>query len=166
MFILKPEMAQELKQTTSKIYTDSPTFLRNSDFIATIGDICTIKLIEDNYIPNLMIMDYKTKRDIKLTKQQLNVIEKIRCKSVKVVNEPGTISRELYSAIEESMMVKERIKIIVEGEEDLATLPVIKHSKMGAKVIYGMPDKGMVVVDVNQRAKERANKLLKKMLVK
>ena len=57
-------------------------------------------------------------------------------------------------------------KIIVNGEEDLATLPVIKHSKIGAKVIYGMPDKGMVVVDVNQQAKERANKLLERMLVK
>ena len=54
----------------------------------------------------------------------------------------------------------------MDGEEDLATLPAIKLCKNGAKVIYGMPDKGMVVVDVNQQTKERANRLLERMLVK
>ena len=57
-------------------------------------------------------------------------------------------------------------KIIVDGEEDLATLAVISLSKIGAKVIYGMPDRGMVVVDVDQQAKKRANDFLNRMLVK
>jgi len=166
MYILKPEMAQELKQTTSQIYTTVPKFLKESKFIATIGDICTIKLIESNCIPNLIIVDHKTKRDIVLTEKQLNIIDSVRCKIVKVNNEAGTISRELYFEIEGAIKRSKKTKIIVNGEEDLATLPVIKHSEIGAKVIYGMPDKGMVVVDVNQQAKERANKLLNKMLVK
>ena len=53
----------------------------------------------------------------------------------------------------------------MKGEEDLATLAVISMIKLGAKVIYGMPDKGMVVVDVNQQEKKRANSFLKRMLV-
>lgn len=165
MYILKPEMAQELKQTTSKIYTDTPNILYKSEFVATVGDICTIKLIEEGIIPNLMVVDYKTKRSIKLAKMQLGVIENVKCKSVEVDNEPGTISQQLYFEIKNAIKSKIMTKIIVNGEEDLATLPVIKHSKIGAKVIYGMPDKGMVVVDVNQQAKERANKLLERMLV-
>lgn len=165
MYILKPEMAQELKQTSSKIYTDTPDILYKSEFVATVGDICTIKLIEEGIIPNLMIVDYKTKRSIKLAKMQLGVIENVKCKSVEVDNEPGTISQQLYFEIKNAIKSKIMTKIIVNGEEDLATLPVIKHSKIGAKVIYGMPDKGMVVVDVNQQAKERANKLLERMLV-
>lgn len=165
MYILKPEMAQELKQTSSKIYTDTPDILYKSEFVATVGDICTIKLIEEGIIPNLMVVDYKTKRSIKLAKMQLGVIESVKCKSVEVDNEPGTISQQLYFEIKNAIKSKIMTKIIVNGEEDLATLPVIKHSKIGAKVIYGMPDKGMVVVDVNQQAKERANKLLERMLV-
>lgn len=165
MYILKPEMAQELKQTSSKIYTDTPDILYKSEFVATVGDICTIKLIEEGIIPNLMVVDYKTKRSIKLAKMQLGVIENVKCKSVEVDNEPGTISQQLYFEIKNAIKSKIMTKIIVNGEEDLATLPVIKHSKIGAKVIYGMPDKGMVVVDVNQQAKERANKLLERMLV-
>ena len=165
MYILKPEMAQELKQTSSKIYTDAPDILYKSEFVATVGDICTIKLIEEGIIPNLMVVDYKTKRSIKLEEIQIGVIESIKCKSVDVDNEPGTISQQLYSEIKNAIKSEIMTKIIVNGEEDLATLPVIKHSKIGAKVIYGMPDKGMVVVDVNQQAKERANKLLERMLV-
>ena len=159
-------MAQELKQTTSQIYTDTPNILYNSKFVATIGDICTVKLIQEKIIPNLMIVDYKTKRNIKLTEMQMSIIESVKSKSVKVDNKPGTISQQLYFEIKNAIKSEIMTKIIVNGEEDLATLPVIKYSKIGAKVIYGMPDKGMVVVDVNQRTKERANKLLKKMLVK
>ena len=166
MYFLKPEMAQELKQTTSQIYTDAPNTLCNSKFVATVGDICTIKLIQEEIIPNLMIVDYKTKRNVKLTEMQMSIIESVKCKSVEVDNKPGTISQPLYFEIVNAIESEIITKIIVNGEEDLATLPVIKHSKIGAKVIYGMPDKGMVVVDVNQQAKERANKLLERMLVK
>ena len=59
-----------------------------------------------------------------------------------------------------------KTRIVVEGEEDLATLAAISLANLGAKVIYGMPDKGMVVVDVNQRSKKRANSFLERMLVK
>ena len=166
MYILKPEMAQELKQTTSQIYTDTPNTLLNSKSITTIGDICTVKLIQDEIIPNLMIVDYKTKRNVKLTQKQMSVIESVKCKSVEVDNESGTISQRLYFEIKKAIKSKITTKIVVNGEEDLATLPVIKHSKIGAKVIYGMPDRGMVVVDVNQQAKKRANDFLNRMLVK
>ena len=113
-----------------------------------------------------MIVDYKTKRNVKLTEIQMSTIENVKCKSVEVDNEPGTISQQLYFEIRNAIESEIITKIIVKGEEDLATLPVIKHSRKGAKVIYGMPDRGMVVVDVNQQAKERADKLLERMLVK
>ena len=166
MYILKPEMAQELKQTTLKIYTEIPLDLYNSKFVATVGDICTAKLIQERIIPSLMIIDYKTKRNIKLTEMQISTIDSVKCKSVEIDNEPGTISQQLYFEIKNAIKSDIMTKIIVNGEEDLATLPVIKHSKIGTKVIYGMPDKGMVVVDVNRQAKERTSKLLERMLVK
>ena len=109
---------------------------------------------------------YKTKRNIELDEAQTKIIESIDCHSVNIRNEAGTITDELINAIEEAIYSNKTTKIIVDGEEDLATLPAIKLSKNGAKVIYGMPDKGMVVVDVNQQTKERANRLLETMLVK
>ena len=85
--------------------------------------------------------------------------------TVNVNSEPGTISDELWNAIELAVSEPKKTKIVVKGEEDLATLAVISMVKLGAKVIYGMPDKGMVVVDVNQQEKKRANSFLKRMLV-
>ena len=72
----------------------------------------------------------------------------------------------MWNAIKDALGNENNTKIIVDGEEDLATLAVISLSKIGAKVIYGMPDRGMVVVDVNQQAKKRANDFLNRMLVK
>ena len=43
--------------------------------------------------------------------------------------------------------------IIVEGEEDLLTLPVIKFAPLGALVVYGQPYVGMVLVMVTERTK-------------
>ena len=68
-------MAQELRQTNSEIFVNSPGFLHESQFIATIGDICTVKLIQEEIIPNLMIVDYKTKRNVKLTEEQMSDAE-------------------------------------------------------------------------------------------
>ena len=96
-------MAHELKQTTSQIYTDTPNTLLNSKYVATIGDICTVKLIQEEIIPNLMIVDYKTKRNVKLTEKQMSIIESVKCKCVEVDNESGTISQQLYFEIKKAI---------------------------------------------------------------
>ena len=165
MYILKPEMAEELRESDFEIVTDAPESLRNEISIATIGDICTLKVLQQIRVPNLCIVDYKTKRDTKLSIDQKKEIDAIVSKSVTVQNPAGTITEELWNAIEDALNNENSTKIIVDGEEDLATLAVISLSKIGAKVIYGMPDRGMVVVDVNQQAKKRANDFLNRMLV-
>ena len=165
MYILKPEMAEELRKTKNKIYQTSPDSLTNCDYIATIGDICTLKIFDEVREPELCIIDMKTKRDTPLNANQKEKMKKIGKRIVNVNNKAGTISRELWNSIEEAIDYPLNTKIVVNGEEDLATLAVISMVKIGAKVIYGMPDKGMVVVDVNQQEKKRANSFLKRMLV-
>ena len=116
--------------------------------------------------PDLSIIDFKTKRNHSLTEEQKNIVESIGDKAIKVVNSPGTISKELWEEIKRAINASECIRIEVDGEEDLASLAAISLSKIGTKVIYGMPDKGMVVVDVDQQSKTRVNDLLERMLVK
>ena len=165
MYLLKPEMAEELRITESKIYQNSPVSLNDCDFIATVGDICTLKVSEEIRHPELCIVDMKTKRNVYLKESQREKMDDIGKVTVNVNSEPGTISDELWNAIELAVSEPKNTKIVVKGEEDLATLAVISMVKLGAKVIYGMPDKGMVVVDVNQQEKKRANSFLKRMLV-
>ena len=158
-------MAHELKDTENKIYLESPGFLKEAEYIATIGDICTIKIFEQIREPNLAIVDLKTKRNISLDNNQLKTIMKIGIDKIEVENPPGSISNQMWKAIESSFSNENNTRITVKGEEDLATLVVISMAPKGAKVIYGMPDRGMVVVDVNQQEKKRANNFLKRMLV-
>lgn len=158
-------MAQELKDTTNRIYQNAPAGL-NVEYIITVGDICTIKINEQVRTPDLSIIDFKTKRDSPLSSEQRIIIDQIGEKIVNVNNNAGTISDELWNAIEAAISDNVKTRIVVEGEEDLATLAAISLADLGAKVIYGMPDKGMVVVDVNQRSKKRANSFLERMLVK
>ncbi|HIM86328.1 MAG TPA: DUF359 domain-containing protein [Candidatus Poseidoniales archaeon] len=165
MYKLRPEMAQELKDTTSRIYKNAPAGL-NAEYIITVGDICTIKINEQVRMPDLSIIDFKTKRDSPLSSEQRSIMDQIGEKIVNVNNNAGTISDELWNAIEAAISDNVKTRIVVEGEEDLATLAAISLANLGAKVIYGMPDKGMVVVDVNQRSKKRANSFLERMLVK
>ena len=165
MYILKPEMAHELKDTENEIYLESPVFLKKTEYIATIGDICTIKIFEQIREPNLAIVDLKTKRNISLDNNQLKTIMNIGINKIEVENPPGSISNQMWKAIESSFSNENNTRITVKGEEDLATLAVISMAPKGAKVIYGMPDRGMVVVDVNQQSKKRANDFLKRMLV-
>ena len=159
-------MAEELRITDREIYTEAPRELSNAVFIITVGDICTININEQIRTPNLCIIDFKTKRNTPLTEEQKNVIENIGDKKVKVVNHSGTISDELLKAIKDSIGSGDNVRIEVDGEEDLASLAAISLSRIGTKVIYGMPDKGMVVVDVDQQSKARVNSLLEHMLVK
>ena len=159
-------MAEELRITDREIYTEAPRELSNAVFIITVGDICTINVNEQIRTPNLCIIDFKTKRNTPLTEEQKNVIENIGDKIVKVVNHPGTISDELLKAIKDSIGSGNNVRIEVDGEEDLASLAAISLSRIGTKVINGMPDKGMVVVDVDQQSKARVNSLLEHMLVK
>tara|TARA_B100000959_G_scaffold264500_1_gene305070 strand:+ start:4 stop:504 length:501 start_codon:yes stop_codon:yes gene_type:complete len=165
MYILKPEMAEELRETKNKIYQKSPESLTDSNYIATIGDICTIKIFEEIREPNLCIIDMKTKRNIALNSKQKIQISTIGKKTVYVQNKAGTISNELWKSIKNNISNNLNTKIVVDGEEDLATLAVISMVQLGAKVIYGMPNRGMVVVDVNQQEKKRADSLLRRMLV-
>ena len=166
MYKLRPEMAEELKDTDNRIYEDAPDELNDAEYIITVGDICTIKINGQVRMPDLSIIDFKTKRDNPLSSEQRSIMDQIGEKIVNVNNNAGTISDELWNAIEAAISDNVKTRIIVEGEEDLATLAAISLANLGAKVIYGMPDKGMVVVDVNQRSKKRANGLLERMLVK
>jgi hypothetical protein len=165
MYILKSEMAEELRETKNKIYQKSPESLTDSNYIATIGVICTIKIFEEIREPNLCIIDMKTKRNIALNSKQKIQISKIGKKIVHVQNKAGTISNELWKSIKNNISNNLNTKIVVDGEEDLATLAVISMVQLGAKVIYGMRNRGMVVVDVNQQEKKRADSLLRRMLV-
>jgi hypothetical protein len=70
-------------------------------------------------------------------------------------NPPGTISDELVRAIRDAVGDPPAL-IFVEGEEDLAVLPLVLEAPLGAVILYGQPGEGVVLREVDREAKALA----------
>lgn len=126
-----------------------------------VGDVVTITLLQMKLEPDVAVFDYKTQRseDYKAKER----ISKMSGRLVKVENPPGKITRALWRAMKEAANAKERIKIEVSGEEDLAALVAIAVAPNGAHVIYGLPQRGLVVVQVDDETRSKAVAAIKRM---
>lgn len=152
--------------------------------IACIGDVCTISLLEAGIKPKLCIVDYATKRlsleEAKakilgligydrifwLVKDELNAkVPKGFWLGIRVKNPPSTITQNLWDAIAHAYTVENPTLIEVEGEEDLAALACIALGKIGTKVIYGIPDVGMQLLNITEELKQNVDEALKQMEV-
>ncbi len=54
---------------------------------------------------------------------------------------------------------------MVDGEEDLATLPAILYAPLGSAVVYGQPNEGSVLVMVTPEKKKQIENLMKQMIM-
>lgn len=122
-----------------------------------VGDVTAQLLVSQEIHADMFIVDLKVERQ-----KTFGGIEDIGLqpgKMVKVVNQPGTISRELVEAIQAGAAI-----IQVAGEEDLAVLPAVLWAPLKSVVIYGQPGEGIVIVEVNEARKDAAYQLLKKLI--
>lgn len=135
--------------------------LKDGAKLLTVGDQCTLTFVEENIVPDVFIVDYVIKREpVPELRERFQDLSELK---IKVSNPAGTITRELWSAILESMSSGKRTQIEVEGEEDLATLPCIFLAQDGTQVAYGLPDQGLVLVNVDEKSKEKVRRILERM---
>jgi len=135
--------------------------IEGSPRVITVGDVVTITLLQMKMEPDVAVFDYKTQRSEDHRAKER--ISKMSGKMVKVENPPGKITRALWRAVKAAVSAKERIKIEVVGEEDLAALVAIATAPKGAHIIYGLPQRGLVVVEVDDRARSVAVAAIKRM---
>jgi cytidyltransferase-like protein len=151
---------KKLKSPLGKLYSENIPFNPNVPTIS-VGDITTRRILRSNATPKLSIVDFKTKRDEKfnsLTELGFKKGHKVQT----VENRPGSISEPLILKIESALKSSfENQVILVSGEEDLAVIPAVLLSPLGAKVMYGQPDQGIVEIEVNLQTKQKLTKLIK-----
>lgn len=138
--------------------------LRGATRLIAVGDMTAFYLQKASILPDLIIVDNKTKRE-PVPEHISQSLEHDSYKTFEVKNPAATLTRELMDRIKESLSSKERVKIVVEGEEDLATLPSILYAPLGSVVIYGQPNVGSVMVKVTVEKKKQIDDLMKQMLV-
>jgi GTP-dependent dephospho-CoA kinase len=132
--------------------------------IAAIGDMTAFYLLKASIVPDLLVVDNKTKR-MPVEDDVIEMLDHESYKTVRVINPAATLTKELMDLIRESLQSDRHVKIVVEGEEDLATLPAILYALPGSAVVYGQPNEGSVLVDVTSERKLHIEEFMKRMIV-
>ncbi len=139
--------------------------LNNYTKIITVGDIVTFNLLSAGLIPDVSFVDDRTKRGPASLKIMQGT-RHARFKTITVENPPGIITEELMQEISSAMCSNTPIQIFIKGEEDLAALPAIAMAPLSSVIIYGLPDKGAVLVRVTEDKKKEIQSLLDRMKCK
>ncbi|HVO36880.1 MAG TPA: DUF359 domain-containing protein [Candidatus Acidoferrum sp.] len=166
-YILTPQLRMKLKQPLGLLIKGSfaETMNRFNEIairekppqIISVGDTVSRNLVQNNILPHLMIVDNLAMR--KGTQSFSAKAEKM----MRIKNPQGTITAEAVQTIQEALKDSQRVKIVVDGEEDLLALIVILHSPMNSLVVYGQPYEGIVVVKVTSEKKAEIVNILKDM---
>ncbi|MDD5503112.1 MAG: DUF359 domain-containing protein [Candidatus Thermoplasmatota archaeon] len=139
---------------------DAAPYLRGAKAIISVGDVVTANLYKYGFVPDVAIVDYKTKRNITVDFKNWRDGRRI----VKVANPQSTITQEMQNAISEAYAhLPQKTLIEVDGEEDLAALACINLAPGTYIIVYGMPDKGMTVVTPGENEKKRVAEILAEM---
>ena len=125
--------------------------------IISVGDTVSKNLEENHVFPQLSIVDNRVMR------RNIQSIPLTAKKTICVKNPPGTITEEALRAIQDALKSGCRVKIVVDGEEDLLTLAAVLYSPEDSFVIYGQPREGVVVVKVTNEKKAEVVVILKAM---
>jgi len=111
-----------------------------------VGDVVTHNLLREGVVPRIAIIDGHTMR------APCARVPELPARRIVARNPPGTISDELVRAIRDAVE-KPPALIFVEGEEDLAVLPLVLAAPLGVVILYGQPKEGVVFREVDREAK-------------
>ncbi|HJJ47924.1 MAG TPA: DUF359 domain-containing protein [Methanocorpusculum sp.] len=140
-----------LKEPFGKLFPDFSDIvpvLRTHSF-CTVGDVVTANAFRAGLTPEIAIIDGITKRSPYLS------MPEVSGHIIHVQNPAGALSAELLRAIEEASHARPAV-VMVEGEEDLAVIPLVNSLKDGEIILYGQPDEGVVLCTVGPALRSRA----------
>lgn len=164
---LKPPLGVLYKGKGPECITPMHEDIMSAPKVIAVGDITTFCMLSSSpKRPDLCILDNQTKR----APAPDHVLEGI-CKNdcdydiVEVNNPAATLTQELIEVIRDVLASERKVKVVVKGEEDLATLPAIFYAPLGSVVVYGQPNEGSVMVKVTSERKEHAKSIMDRMIV-
>jgi uncharacterized protein (UPF0218 family) len=126
-------------------------------FVISVGDVVSRNLIEYGVPLNVLIVDNQVMREA------IQPIAADADQTLYAENPAGTITEAAWVAIRSAVKQKGQTRIVVDGEEDLLTIPVVLSAPENALVVYGQPHEGLVVVTVTNETKEMMQRFVDEM---
>ena len=153
---LPEAIREEFKDPLGPVFTDADALLAEAgDPLVAVGDIVTHHLIEAGREPDLAAVDGLTERG----QTEDDVRDLLDRGDTRVWNPAARLTAEALRAVRDGLAAGEPTTVVVDGEEDLLTLPVVLAAPADASVVYGQPGEGMVHVHVDDETRERARDL-------
>ena len=166
MYVLPDDLKDTLKGYIGLLVDESRLLrlLKKEKYIVTIGDKVTYTVLKNGFTPVLCVVDFLLERKSYPTEMR-TYIQGFKALHLKIQNPQGTITDELWDAIQTAFqnLEKKPVCIEVEGEEDLASLAAIYLAPRGVTVIYGLPNRGVVVVKSTTAHKKKVKEVLDRM---
>ena len=156
---LPASLREELRRPVGEVITDITKIkdnLSKDSLLITVGDIVTKSLRDINCFPDIEIIDFKTRRS-SVNEKLISQYKKMNKNTYS--NEAGSIHKEVVDvylkAVKNCVTNHEKQTIIIEGEEDLLTLPAILLAPLHSLVCYGQFDlEAVIMVEVTEEKKK------------
>jgi uncharacterized protein (UPF0218 family) len=129
--------------------------------IIAVGDMVSTTLINKGVIPHLTVYDRRNER--KELDASEHPADRLQVPETTVENPPGLITPQLFQAVKDGLEGQGKVKVRVQGEEDLAALVCAAIAPAGSCLLYGLPGKGVVLVRTDARINKAAQRLIRSM---
>ncbi|WP_323675244.1 GTP-dependent dephospho-CoA kinase family protein [Halorubellus sp. PRR65] len=160
LLTLPESLRSAFKEPFGPVETDADALLADVDGpLVAVGDIVTYHLLQADRQPDVAVVDEHTKREVVDDAVRDAVVDP----DVTVSNPAGALSAALVRALGDALATDDATTVFVDGEEDLAVLPAVMVAPVGASVVYGQPDAGMVHVPVTEETKAEFRALIERM---
>jgi GTP-dependent dephospho-CoA kinase len=132
--------------------------ISSNSFIITVGDATTDKMLNFGITPSLQIIDSQEKRVKRDPPSKEKIATNFSCD-----NPAGEISPESIRVIKNAFKSEPPVRITVNGEEDLLVIPVCIYAPENSIVMYGQPNEGLVLVQINDKIRNKTQLILDSM---
>lgn len=125
--------------------------------LVACGDVVTQTLLGWGVVPFAAVVDGKTHRSEPIPLDQFRA--RIPRGHRKARNPAGELTAELQQEVHDLVHGGGGL-LIVDGEEDLAVLPLVRELPLGTTLIYGQPGAGLCFLTLDRRVKESVQRIL------
>ncbi|MBA46388.1 MAG: hypothetical protein CMB31_07375 [Euryarchaeota archaeon] len=164
---------EELKQPMGNLFLgphDNPSIAMNQALesiskeakIIAVGDVTVYSLQLANRDVWISVIDGMTHRKEWENFERIDLNGKF---VINATNPPGMLTSNIFEACFKAISQSENITILVDGEEDLTPIPLILMAPLGTVLLYGQPNQGLVVREIDISAKRRARRFLDSFVV-
>lgn len=169
MLRLPEFLRSELSKPHGRLYRDGVRVfekieeIKGCSILACVGDFVAFCAFFSKIKPDIVVLDGKTLREKNLT---LDIPEEYL--RIQARNPPGFITSDLILALRKAVEIVRRnrkVAVLVEGEEDLAVMPLALLLPEKSLIVYGQPKEGVVALVVDWDVKAKILKLLKQMIL-